>query len=93
MREIQYYSFSRKGDTNKPEDGNDHLMDAMGYVIHTTFNMVQGLAKKDNAPQAEIMTPFWAKKHEQGIYKGKGKLEDRRTNNFADFFEGDGWLP
>jgi PBSX family phage terminase large subunit len=88
VREFMSYSYLANG---KPEDRNNHSIDAARYVIHTTYPMLIGLAK--NQEKKEEMTPFWRLKQQQGLYKGDGKLEDiTREKNYLDEFEGgDRW--
>jgi len=89
IREFSYYSF-HKTKTDKPEDKNNHSMDALGYVIHTASAMVEGMADRA-AHKEEELDGFWLRKKEQGIYKGDGKLEDRVDSGFDSFFGGDEW--
>lgn len=90
VREFTYYSFNRLK-IDEPEDKNNHAMDAIGYVIHTCENMVSGMVEQATKKE-EDLTPFWAMKKEQGIYKGEGKLQDRDVNSFDNFLAGgDEW--
>lgn len=86
-REFHNYQFNPKR-LEEPEDRNNHVMDSMGMAIFHTYDMIHHLGKKEE-PEEE-MTSFWARKMEQGIYKGKGVLEDwDKLNNWEgeDDFE------
>jgi phage terminase large subunit len=84
IREFKNYQFDRKK-PELPEDRNNHCMDSMGMAIENSWSFMQLRAKPEE--DKEIMTPYWTRKFEAGIYKGNGKLEDKSRDRI-DFEEG-----
>ena len=92
VREFQNYSFDKRKD-NMPEDKYNHALDAVRYVIQTTFQMVEGMVNTYHANHAPVekLDNFWTAKKEQGIYIGNGKLQDKRVEFFNDDLEEGMW--